>query len=276
MAKAPLVEIFHSIQGEGRFVGVPMVFVRVAVCPIRCRYCDTPESYTAQPQFPVTVGQDVIQQRNPVTAERACELVDRVVGTAGGGPLPISLTGGEPLLYPAFLKRMGEILKTRGQPLHLETAALDPDALGDVLSVVDHLSADYKLPETLQRETREMGDFRSAHRRCVELAVSEGRTVDVKIVLTKSARTLSFRRWHRPCTESTCRTRSTPSRRRSAAFASACTGHRSRNPRPRAPGRQPVGWTRSDEALRSAQRSSGQCCSCPFASRTSRFRPRHC
>ena len=193
-ARAPLVEIFHSIQGEGRYVGVPMVFVRVAVCPIRCRYCDTPESYTAEPQFRVTVGEDVIRQRNPVTAQRACELVGQVATEAGGGPPAISLTGGEPLLYPAFLKRMGEILKTRGHPLHLETAALDPDALSDVLSVVDHLSADYKLPETLQRETREMGDFRSAHRRCVELAVSEGCTVDVKLVLTKGARTRSFRR----------------------------------------------------------------------------------
>ena len=194
IARAPLVEIFHSIQGEGRFVGVPMVFVRVAVCPIRCRYCDTPESYTAEPQFPVTVGEDVFQQRNPVTAERACELVAQVVGNAGGGALAISQTGGEPLLYPGFLRRMGEILKTRGHPLHLETAALEPDALSDAVSVVDHLSADYKLPETLQGETPEMGDFRSAHLGCVERAVAAGCTVDVKIVLTKRVKTGSFRR----------------------------------------------------------------------------------
>ena len=109
LARAPVLEVFASIQGEGRYAGQPQVFVRLSGCPMRCRYCDTPESYTAQPQFPVTVGQDVIQQRNPVTAERACELVDRVVGTAGGGPVPISLTGGEPLLYPAFVQPRGRV-----------------------------------------------------------------------------------------------------------------------------------------------------------------------
>ncbi len=74
--------------------------------------------------------------------------------------------------------------------MHLETAALDPDAFGDAQGAVDHLSADYKLPETLEGIT----DFRSAHRRCVELAVARGCTVDVKIVLTKSTRTESFQR----------------------------------------------------------------------------------
>ncbi len=56
MARAPLVEVFSSIQGEGRYAGVPMTFVRVAVCPIRCTYCDTPNSYTAASSFPVRTG----------------------------------------------------------------------------------------------------------------------------------------------------------------------------------------------------------------------------
>jgi organic radical activating enzyme len=180
MARAPLVEIFHSIQGEGRYVGVGMEFLRVAVCPIRCRYCDTPESYTAAPSFSVSIGDDAFSEPNPVTPERAAELVGRVAEAAGDpGGQPVSLTGGEPLVYPQFLRRTGEILQAEGRSVHLETAALDPGALSEMLEVVDHLSADYKLPETL-----EQGDFRAAHRSCVEMAVAAGRTVDVKIVLT--------------------------------------------------------------------------------------------
>jgi 7-carboxy-7-deazaguanine synthase len=36
-----LTEIFFSLQGETRTVGLPTVFVRLTGCPLRCQYCDT-------------------------------------------------------------------------------------------------------------------------------------------------------------------------------------------------------------------------------------------
>ena len=93
MARAPLVEVFHSVQGEGTWAGVPMTFLRVAVCPIRCVYCDTPHSYQAAPDFPVGDGR---REPNPVTAGRAVELVLEVGNQSPlGGCGPVSINGGE-------------------------------------------------------------------------------------------------------------------------------------------------------------------------------------
>ena len=34
-------EIFYSLQGEARTVGLPTIFIRLTGCPLRCQYCDT-------------------------------------------------------------------------------------------------------------------------------------------------------------------------------------------------------------------------------------------
>ncbi len=189
--KAPLIEVFASIQGEGRHVGRSMVFVRVAVCPIRCRYCDTPHSYEVPSRFPVHEGEHRVFHDNPVPGSVAADLAAGLAKESAYGPANfVSLTGGEPLLYPGFVMEFGAGLREQGLQLFLETAALDPKALGKCLAVVDHLSADYKLPATLAR-----GDVEAAGDSCVacaELAIAAGCTVDVKMVLTEAVEESAF------------------------------------------------------------------------------------
>jgi len=40
-ARLRVTEIFYSLQGEARTVGLPTVFIRLTGCPLRCGYCDT-------------------------------------------------------------------------------------------------------------------------------------------------------------------------------------------------------------------------------------------
>jgi len=198
--RAPLIELFHSIQGEGRFVGVPMAFVRTATCPLRCLYCDTPNSYEAPPTAPVRFGVRTQQEPNPVTASRAAELVRQVTNAAlpGQKVTRVSVTGGEPLVFPDWVHAFGKAVRDNGTRLHLETAALDPDALQSCVNQVDHLSADYKLPETLgepQDPKLKLGarmTLGDRHVRCCEIALRRGATVDVKIVLTDRVQDPSF------------------------------------------------------------------------------------
>lgn len=179
--KAPLIEVFHSVQGEGRFVGQAMAFLRVATCPIRCLYCDTPHSYVASAEFPVQLGAGRRLERNPVSAGRAAELVRAVrAASPWGGPEVLSVTGGEPLVFAGFVAALGGELRPAGWRLHLETAALDPAAMAACAGVVAHLSADWKLPATLA----DGSDHGERHLGCIDAALAAGASVDVKMVLT--------------------------------------------------------------------------------------------
>ena len=48
-----ITEIFFSLQGEAREVGLPTVFVRLTGCPLRCNYCDT--AYAFKGNNPLTL-----------------------------------------------------------------------------------------------------------------------------------------------------------------------------------------------------------------------------
>jgi len=42
----PVMEIFDSIQGEGKYMGYPVTFIRLVGCNLACPWCDTKESWT--------------------------------------------------------------------------------------------------------------------------------------------------------------------------------------------------------------------------------------
>lgn len=105
-----IAEIFHSIQGEGELAGIPSVFIRLAGCNLRCRWCDTPYASWRPTGDKMSVA--------AVVATALRHPADHVV-----------LTGGEPLVA-AELWELAAELKAAGKHLTIETAAtIPPDGI---------------------------------------------------------------------------------------------------------------------------------------------------
>ena len=114
-------EIFYSIQGEGRLIGVPSVFIRTSGCNLRCRWCDTPYTSWAPEGKNRTV--------KSILAEIAQYPSRHVV-----------ITGGEPLLAPD-LAELASQLKQRGAHITIETAAtIFKPLAGDLISLSPKLA----------------------------------------------------------------------------------------------------------------------------------------
>ncbi len=142
-AKAPIMEVFLSFQGEGLYAGSPQVFLRLAGCPLRCAWCDTPASWETSPGATARIRTSKGSRSESawVTPEEAKRWIDEVDPS---GRMTVSVTGGEPLLWPEFLLGLRPLLGRRR--VHLETAGAHPHSLRRVLDACDHVSADLKLP----------------------------------------------------------------------------------------------------------------------------------
>ena len=110
-----ITEIFYSVQGEGRTVGWPTVFVRLTGCPLRCTYCDTAYAFHGGRWVAIDeVFRDV------------CAFQSRYV----------TVTGGEPLAQPACLTLLGRLCDA-AYDVSLETGgALDISTVDRRVSIV--------------------------------------------------------------------------------------------------------------------------------------------
>ncbi len=148
-ATAPVLEVFASIQGEGAYIGEPQTFLRLRGCPLRCRWCDTPSSWRIATDDRVRVARvrrDARERSSDVEStwatpfQAACWIAEVEPDHAR----TVSVTGGEPLMWPEFLLGLRPMLGARR--IHLETAGAHPETLASVIAAFDHVSLDLKQP----------------------------------------------------------------------------------------------------------------------------------
>src|SRR5437867_3716379 len=132
-------ELFVSFQGEGLHAGRRQLFVRLGGCPLRCRYCDEPESLVPVAECRI-LGPDGMRRRaNPFSP---AALDAEVTALAGAAPPlhAIAVTGGEPLAQADFLASW-LALRTCTLPVLLETAGILPARLAIGAGTLERLHA---------------------------------------------------------------------------------------------------------------------------------------
>lgn len=95
-----ITEIFFSLQGETRTIGLPTVFVRLTGCPLRCGYCDTAYAFHGGERMSFDAILDQVAQH---------------------APRYVTVTGGEPLAQPGCWPLLAELCDA-GYEVSLETS----------------------------------------------------------------------------------------------------------------------------------------------------------
>ncbi len=110
----PIVERFHSLQGEGMHVGKSAFFIRIAGCTVGCPWCDTKESWPID-KHPTLNVHELAQETKLAQSQGASIVI---------------ITGGEPLHHN--LNNLCDAIKdatttqnSKSLPIHLETSGVN-------------------------------------------------------------------------------------------------------------------------------------------------------
>ena len=121
-----ITEIFYSLQGEAREVGIPTVFIRLTGCPLRCNYCDT--AYAFKGNNPQSIDQ-IIEEISKYNTRYIC------------------VTGGEPMAQSNCLALL-DILIKKNYKVSMETSgSIDISKVNKDVSIV----MDLKTPSSTEQ-----------------------------------------------------------------------------------------------------------------------------
>lgn len=96
-----VVEIFNSIEGEGKRAGLPCTFIRLYGCNLNCSYCDS--RYACDDNYYMIMSiEEILEQLEFYGCEN------------------VTVTGGEPLIHPGIEKLLSTLVD-KGYWVNVET-----------------------------------------------------------------------------------------------------------------------------------------------------------
>ena len=110
-------EIYHSIQGESSFTGLPCIFIRLTYCNLRCSYCDS--EYTFYEGTDMSIDEILNKIKN-----YSCKLVE--------------VTGGEPLVQKGCIDLLQKLVDLDYKVLLETSGSLTiKDVPKEVINIID-------------------------------------------------------------------------------------------------------------------------------------------
>ncbi len=171
----PVTEVFYSLQGEGRFVGTPAVFVRLKYCNLGCAWCDTRFTWDAERIEDgelMTPGEIVRQCLETIEAQVAHVQDVHVV-----------ITGGEPMLHQERIPDLCAALRAEGfEFLEIETNGMYVPSAA-MLAAIDWWNCSPKLsnsgiPVLRNRVAEALGTIIATHKCDFKFVIQNPKDID--------------------------------------------------------------------------------------------------
>ncbi|MDQ3948626.1 MAG: 7-carboxy-7-deazaguanine synthase QueE [Thermoproteota archaeon] len=172
-----LSEIFTSIEGEGILFGTKTMFVRLAGCPFKCHWCDTPYA------LPMESGIDY-------SVDEVKEIISKSLQP---NTYKINFTGGEPLVQYEAVLELAKFVRQKGLRVYLESSCYDAVRFSKVLPYIDICKIEIKLRDSKIVNEKQYYNLLKNELECLRQSVNSSKTSYIKVVVTNSSSLKEFK-----------------------------------------------------------------------------------
>ena len=172
-----LFEIFTSLEGEGILYGTKTLFVRLAGCPFKCFYCDTPEA------LPMDSGTEY-------DVKEACKMIEENLEP---NTYKVNFTGGDPLVQSDALAEMAKFVQSKNIPTYIESSCYDSKKFSKVIPFIDFIKIEFKTKDSEFVDSEHYPQLIQNAIECLKNSVELKKHTYIKIVVSAKTNENDFK-----------------------------------------------------------------------------------